>query len=423
MFRLGPREPRRAGPSPFSQEWLVSSPPAEPPRRVGFKPAWLPPVVPSWFPSERIFSAFVVLLLVIATVATAGGGSASAPDDQAPLLAASTLAPIATATSTATATAQPAAPTATPAQQAVAALPTAAPATPPGDVGGQGGAGIAQVPAPTPSPTAAAPAPAADEGGLLPQYRILSYYGHPSSDQMGILGEYTPDELLVKLREQADAYQAVDPSRPVLMALEIIATVAQPEPQYDGTYLLDTTPSVIQEYIDFAEANDLQVILDVQIGQRGVAGEVDRLVELGLLDKPFVHVALDPEFAVDEGETPGIHYGSIDGADVTATQQRLAEFTAERGLPPKILIVHQFVHQMITNKDVIQPVPGVQLVFVADGHGPPDLKREVYSVLIHDEEIQYNGIKLFYSDPNEDPLMTPEQILALDPVPDIVIYQ
>jgi hypothetical protein len=240
---------------------------------------------------------------------------------------------------------------------------------------------------------------------------------------MGILGEYEPDDLLVKLREQAAAYEAADPARPVLLALEVIATVAQPEPQYDGTYLLDTTPSVIQEYIDFAEENDLQIILDVQIGQRGVEGEVERLIELGLLDKPFVHLALDPEFAIGEGETPGIHYGSIDGADVTWAQLRLAEFTAERGLPPKVLIVHQFVHQMITNKDVIQPVPRVQLVFVADGHGPPELKEEVYAVLIRNEEIQFNGIKLFYKDPNEDPLMTPEQILALDPIPDIVIYQ
>ena len=414
MFRLGPREPHRAGPSPFSQEWLVSPPPTEPPRRVAVKPRWLPPVLPSWFPSERVFAAVIVLLLVVSTVATAGGGSASAPDDEAPILAASTDVPTAPPTATAVPTA---APTATSAQE-VAAVPTESSGTPPAaDPGSSGAAGIVQAPASAPT---TAPE---DEGGLLPQYRILSYYGHPSSDLMGIIGEFPPEEVLVKLREQAAAYEAADPDRPVLLAFEVIATVAQPEPQYDDTYLLDTTPSIIEEYIEFAEANDLQIILDVQIGKRGVAGEVERLIELGLLDKPFVHLALDPEFAIGEGETPGIHYGSIDGSEVTATQQRLAEFTAERGLPPKILIVHQFVHQMLTNKDVIQPVPGVQLVLVADGHGPPELKEEVYAVLIRDEEIQYNGIKLFYKDPNEVPLMTPEQILALDPVPDVVIYQ
>ncbi len=414
MFRVGPRGGRRIGPSPFSQEWLAAPPLPEVPRRVAPRPGWLPPVLPSWFPSERIQSAVLVLLLVLSTVVMAGGGSATAPErDGVPLLAAPTLEATLSVSPTealpvATATRAPE-PT-----EIVEEASTGAAA--PVDTPGSGAAPAEDVAA------AETQAPG-DEGGLLPQYRILSYYGHPLSDQMGILGEYEPDELLARLREQAAAYEQADPTRPVLLAFEVIATVAQPEPQYDGTYLLDTTPSVIEEYIDFAEANDLQIILDVQIGKRGVAGEIDRLIELGFLDKPFVHVALDPEFAIAEGETPGIHYGSIDGSEVTAAQERLAAFTAERGLPPKILIVHQFVHQMITNKDVIQPVPGVQLVFLADGHGPPELKEEVYAVLIRDEEIQYNGIKLFYKDPNEDPLMTPEQILALDPVPDVVIYQ
>lgn len=416
MFRVGRRGGRRIGPSPFSQEWLASPPLPETPRRVAPRPGWLPPVLPSWFPSERIQSAVLVLLLVLSTVMMAGGRSATAPElekDGAQLLTAPTL-------------------EATLAVSPTEALPvvTVTRTPEPTEVVEVASVGAA-APADTPNPGAA---PAEDvaaaetqapgeEGGLLPQYRILSYYGHPMSDQMGILGEYEPDELLARLREQAAAYEQADPTRPVLLAFEVIATVAQPEPQYDGTYLLDTTPAVIEEYIEFAEANGLQIILDVQIGKRGVAGEVERLIELGLLDKPFVHVALDPEFAIAEGETPGIHYGSIDGSEVTAAQERLAAFTAERGLPPKILIVHQFVHQMITNKDVIQPIPGVQLVFVADGHGPPELKEEVYRLLIHNEEIQYNGIKLFYKDPNEVPLMTPEQILALTPVPDVVIYQ
>ncbi|MGI8643253.1 MAG: hypothetical protein ACR2LS_03960, partial [Thermomicrobiales bacterium] len=359
--------------------------------------------------------AIVVVLLVATTAVTAGGGPASSPPDEAPVLVASTFPAASTATATTPATEIV---PATPTERTIAAVPAETSGTPPPTTTeANAAAGIAGPPAPTTRSSTPA------EDGLLPQYRILSYYGHPASDQMGILGEFPPEEVLAKLREQAAAYEAADPDRPVLLALEVIATVAQPEPQYDGTYLLDTTPSVIQEYIDFAEENGIQIILDVQIGKRGVEGEVERLIELGLLDSPFVHLALDPEFAIGDDETPGIHYGSIDGAEVTWTQQRLAAFTAERGLPPKVLIVHQFVHQMLTNKDVIQPVPGVQLVFVADGHGPPELKEEVYTVLIRKEEIQYNGIKLFYKDPNEDPLMTPEQVLALDPVPDVVIYQ
>ncbi len=395
-------------------------------------PDWLPPVLPTWFPSAKTLSGLLVMVLVFGTVTMAAGGGSGRPVREPSDAAQLTARDLGIAS-----------PTTSPAENA------SAPGQASGITGdqmsdessGQGGGsgenptvatqregengGPATIgsPAAPLAPTAVAAGGLAGTGAILPNYRVLSYYGHPASDQMGILGEYEPEVLLARLREQAAAYEAADPSRPVLLALEVIATVAQPEPQYDGTYLLDTTPSVIEEYIAFAEANGLHVILDVQIGRRGVEGEVERLIDLGLLDKPFVHLALDPEFAIGEGETPGIHFGSIDGAEITATQQRLAAFTAERGLPPKILIVHQFVLQMITNKDIVEPVDGVQLVLMADGHGPPELKTEVYTLLVRDQPIEYGGIKLFYKEPDEEPLMTPEQVLALDPVPEVIIYQ
>ncbi len=424
MFRGGSRPSRRDGPSPFSQEWISSPPEPDLPKRVAPKPDWLPPILPSWFPSAKTLSGFLVIVLVLGTVMMATGGGSGrpgrdAPDDSA-MLAARELATdeaIVSPTETAPTPEQPAGEVT---DQAAAVVGTATIATT--------GQVVTEAPTATPVPTTPAAAggsttdPAA-AGAVIPNYRILSYYGHPADDQMGILGAYEPEALLAKLREQAEAYEAADPSRPVLLALEVIATVAQPDPQYDGTYLLDTTPADIEDYIAFAEANGLHVILDVQIGRRGVLGEVERLIELGLLDKPFVHLALDPEFAIGEGEIPGVHFGSIDGSEITATQERLAAFSAERGLPPKILIVHQFVLQMITNKEIVEPVPGVQLVLMADGHGPPELKIEVYTLLVRDQAIQYGGIKLFYDEPDEEPLMTPEQVLALDPVPDVIIYQ
>ena len=56
------------------------------------------------------------------------------------------------------------------------------------------------------------------------------------------------------------------------------------------------------------------VFLDVQIGRRGVPAEIDGVRKW--LEQPHVHLALDPEFAMDEGEIPGEHYGHIDAADV-----------------------------------------------------------------------------------------------------------
>jgi len=139
------------------------------------------------------------------------------------------------------------------------------------------------------------------------------------------------------------------------------------------------------------------------------------------LELPHVQVALDPEFAMAEGEIPGEVIGQIDAADVLYAQQWLAELSASAGIPPKVLIVHQFHHSMISNKELITPIPGVQLVIDSDGWGPPDMKMDTYGVVNTQQQIEYDGIKLFYRQDN--PLMTPEEVLALDPVPDLIIYQ
>jgi hypothetical protein len=255
--------------------------------------------------------------------------------------------------------------------------------------------------------------------GLLSDARILTFYGFPGDENMGILGEYDKETVLAKLREQAAAYEAADPSKPVLIGMEVIASVAQKDPQADGSYLLDTPSEVLDAYADFCEANDILLFLDVQIGRRTVQAEVEGLRPW--LEKPFVHLAIDPEFAMREGEIPGDHIGQVDASDITLTQEYLAKLAADAGIPPKVLIVHQFHYSMIENKDQVKPVAGVQLVIDADGWGTPADKKATYDVVIGQEPIEFDGVKLFYQ--QDVPLMTPEEILELDPAPDLIIYQ
>jgi hypothetical protein len=56
-----------------------------------------------------------------------------------------------------------------------------------------------------------------------------------------------------------------------------------------------------------------------------------------------------------------------------------------------------------------------------DGFGPPGLKLAQYRNYVHDQGVAYSGIKLFYH--HDVPLLTPPQVLGLDPSPDLVIYQ
>ncbi len=256
-------------------------------------------------------------------------------------------------------------------------------------------------------------------GGLLPGNRILSFYGFPGNEKMGVLGEYDMARLLELLREQAREYEEADPSKPVILAFEVVASVAQQLPQADGSYLLDAPSAMLNEYADFTRENGMLLILDAQIGYRTVENDVKGLRPW--LAQEHVHLAIDPEFAMAEGQTPGVHIGSIDAADVEWAQQWLIELASAEGVSPKILIVHQFKESMITNKANIVPVPGVQVVIDADGWGPPDQKRATYDVVNNTSEGEYAGVKLFYK--QDDPLMTAEDIVNLEPSPLFVMYQ
>jgi hypothetical protein len=221
------------------------------------------------------------------------------------------------------------------------------------------------------------------------------------------------------IRAQAADYAAADPSRPVIPAFELIATVAQRVPGADGTYILDTDHETLKTYIDYAADHDMLVFLDLQIGRGTVPDEIEKVRDL--LALPNVHLALDPEFAVAEGEIPGEYIGSVPAESIAYAQKTLADISAEAGIPPKVLIVHQFREDMIQDKQTLAPYPGVQLVIDADGYGAPELKTAVYNFLVRDEPIEFAGVKIFFK--QDVPLLDPQEILALVPPPDVIIYQ
>lgn len=256
--------------------------------------------------------------------------------------------------------------------------------------------------------------------GPLIDNRLVSYYGHPWSDQMGVLGEYQePQQMINALKEQAAEYTAIDPDRPAIPTIELIASVAQPTPGPDGLYLNRTPPEVIEEYAQLAEANDALLLLDVQIGYSTVAAEVEALRPF--LERPYVHLAIDPEYDMAPGEVPGQQFGSTPAWEIKDAAETLSTIVQENNLPPKVMVVHQFRYDMITNKAALTPTPNVQTVLHADGFGAPATKINKYNLLVRDEPIQYGGFKLFYS--QDTPLMTPQDVLALNPPPAVISYQ
>jgi hypothetical protein len=265
----------------------------------------------------------------------------------------------------------------------------------------------------------AAPDPPAREGALLPAQRIVAYYGNPRSAAMGVLGQLPPEQMLDRLGQQAQAYAVLDPQTPVHPALELVAVAAQQAPGADGLYRGRSSSEEIERVASWARSRGYLLILDVQPGRSTFAAEIAALAPF--LAEPDVHLALDPEWAMGPGQVPGRTIGGTDAVTVNQIIQTVAGIVAEHNLPPKVLVIHRFLDRMLANPGEIDLDPRVQVVITMDGVGGPAAKISRYAQVVSSQPVQFAGFKVFYTR-DINPL-TPEQVLALTPVPRVVIYQ
>ncbi len=261
-------------------------------------------------------------------------------------------------------------------------------------------------------------------GALLPANRILAFYGNPLSKKMGVLGEYPKDEMLKMLDREVANWTKADPSHPVVPALHFIVTVAQGAPGKNGLYRLQMRDSMTNEIYGWAKAHHALLFLDVQAGMSTIEAEIPRLKPF--LENPDVHLAIDPEFAMQpSGAKPSTRVGTVDAKDVNWAINFLDQIVKEKHLPPKVLIVHRWTRKMVTNAKDIKPVPNVQVVMDMDGWGPPWLKFDSYHDYIKREPVQFTGFKLFYHNDTKkgNSLLTPAEVLRLNPKPLYIQYQ
>ena len=266
------------------------------------------------------------------------------------------------------------------------------------------------------------PAPLA--GAILPAKRIVAFYGNPLSKKMGALGEYPKDQMLAMLDHEVARWAKADPSHPIQPALHLIVTVAQGAPGKNGLYRLQMRDSMVNEIYSWAKAKHALLFLDVQTGKSTVEAEVPRLRPF--LENPDVHLAIDPEFAMaPSGAVPSTRVGTVDAKDVNWAVNFLEQIVKEKHLPPKILIVHRWTRKMVTNAKEIHFTPQVQVVMDMDGWGPPWLKFDSYHDYVKAEPVQFTGFKLFFHNDTKkgDALLTPSEVLRLNPRPLYIQYQ
>jgi hypothetical protein len=269
---------------------------------------------------------------------------------------------------------------------------------------------------------AAAPLP----GAVFPERRVVAFYGNPLSKRMGVLGEYPAEEMLARLDQEVRRWQEADPATPVQPALHLIAVTAQGAPGRDGMYRLRMPDTLIERVYQWAQRKHALLFLDIQVGHSTVQAELPRL--LHFLERPDVHLGLDPEFSMHydkEGRKPGTKIGTMMAADVNYASRTLADLAAAKQLPPKILVVHRFTKRMVPNPREIRLDPHVQVVMDMDGWGPPWLKFDSYRDYEVADPVQFTGFKLFYHNDAKsgEPLITPRELLQLVPKPLYIQYQ
>jgi hypothetical protein len=259
----------------------------------------------------------------------------------------------------------------------------------------------------------------AEPASLFQQCQLIAYYGFPTEPLMGIVGEYEPDEMIGLLEEQVAEFEEHNGFRTAVPALELIYAVAQGSQTADGTYLARMSNEMVEQWIGIAEEYDLLLIFDIQMGSSTVEAEIPHLMPY--LEHPRVHLALDPEFVTTPDTPPGLRIGGMDASEINRAQHMLKELVDEHELPNKILMIHQFIPEMITNKDQIEDVPGIDLVIHQDGFGAPEDKIANYDRYVAAEGAKHGGFKVFYQ--QDEPVLTPEDLMQLTPQPDVITYQ
>lgn len=266
--------------------------------------------------------------------------------------------------------------------------------------------------------------PALLPGSILPQKRIVAYYGNPLSKRMGALGEFPKDEMLQRLKRETSRWQAADPSHPVQPALHLIAVVAQGDAGKAGMYRMIMPDAVINKVYGWAKEANAIMFIDIQTGHDNIRNILPRFE--WLLKNPDVHLGIDPEFNLIKSKArPGSKIGTYDAADINYATGYLRDLVKKYNLPPKVLTVHRFTRGGVTNSRNIVLRPEVQIVMHMDGWGAPWLKRDSYKDYVVAEPVQFTGFKLFYHNDTKkgDPLMTPADVLKLHPKPLYIQYQ
>jgi hypothetical protein len=255
---------------------------------------------------------------------------------------------------------------------------------------------------------------------VFPGRYMTALYGHPGTPAMGVLGEQGVDESIARAQRLAANYQRLL-DEPVLPAFEVIATVASGSPGPDGNYSSEAQVAELRPWVDVAGENGAYVVLDLQPGRTDFLTQARRYEEL--LAEPHVGLALDPEWRIGPAQRHLEQIGSVTADEVNSVVTWLANFTRDRRLPQKLLLLHQFQVRMISDRTHVDTSRDELAVLLhADGFGTAGQKFTTWDNLRRDPPPNvWWGWKNFHDE--DQPMFTPAQTVAVEPTPRFISYQ
>lgn len=254
---------------------------------------------------------------------------------------------------------------------------------------------------------------------LFPGRRLVALYGHPGDANLGALGEQSIARALRRARRVARTYD-VGRGAPVIPTFEIITTVASSEAGSDGDFSLESSLDHVRPWVDAAASAGFYVVLDLQPGRSKFLTQARRYEQL--LVQPHVGLALDPEWRLARGERHLRDIGQVSAQEVNRVASWLAALTRRHALPQKLLLLQQFRHDMLPDREDIRTHPELALVVQMDGLGPQATKLDTWrAITSYGPDGLRFGWKNFYDE--DRPLRSPAATAALRPRPVFVSYQ
>lgn len=267
-----------------------------------------------------------------------------------------------------------------------------------------------------PSPRAAATLPDGAVRVFEGNRFLVAYYGTAGTGALGVLGEGPPDRVHRRLVRAAAPFAR--PGSPVQPVYELIVTVADAYPGKDGDYNHDIPRAAVRRYIDAAHRNGALVVLDIQPGRANFLSVARRWA--WALQDPWVGLALDPEWRMGPHSVPGRVIGSVHAREVNRVSAWLSGLVAQRALPEKLFVLHQFRTSMLQRPERIVRRPGLALVQHVDGFGTPGQKLDTYRAVARPRQFAM-GFKLFYDE--DVPRMRAAAVRRVRPVVRFVSFQ